>query len=175
MPYTLSPTNSFIKIHVSHTQNNRADVSMAMDRRAAFGAFGAAAVTAAVPMAAFADGAVSSATVGRARGIYGDRIAALKGAVAAGDFGAVAAEKNAFILFNSGAYPGAKTKDKKAAAIASTNDIFAAIRAGDKAALSSAYTKYVADNDITGLPEVSNSNGQGYSGDYDYKARSSAG
>ena len=42
----------------------------------------------------------------------------MKGAVAAGDFAAVAAEKNAFILFNSGAFPGTKNKDKKNAAIA---------------------------------------------------------
>ena len=148
---------------------------MSMDRRAAISAFGVAAATAAVPMAAFADGAVSSATINRARGIYGDRIASLKSAVAAGDFAAVAAEKNAFILFNSGAYPGAKSKAKKAAAIAGTNDIFAAIRAGDKAALSSAYGAYVAANDISELPTITNNDGQGYSTDYDFRSRSKAG
>ena len=148
---------------------------MAMDRRAVISAFGVAAAAGAVPMAAFADGAVSAATVNRARGIYGDRIAALKSAVAAGDFGAVAAEKNAFILFNSGAYPGVKNKANKAAAIAGTNDIFAAIRSGDKAALSSAYSAYVAANDISGLPTVAPEDGQGYSNDYDFRKLSKAG
>lgn len=56
--------------------------------------------------AAFADGAVSGATIARARGIYGGRILDLKDAVAKGDFAAVKAEKNAFVLFASGAYRG---------------------------------------------------------------------
>ena len=43
-----------------------------------------------------------------------------------GDFAAVADEKNAFVLFNSGAYPAIKDKSKKAEAIAGTNAIFAA-------------------------------------------------
>ena len=161
--------------HVFTEQNEKASVALSMDRRSAISTFGIAAATAAAPMAALADGAVSAASVGRARGIYGNRIAALKDAVASGDFGAVAAEKNAFILFNSGAYPTAKVKGKKAAAIAGTNDIFAAIRSKDKSALSSAYSKYIADNEINALPSVSADGGQGYSGDYDYKARSSAG
>ena len=38
----------------------------------------------------------------------------MKDSVAKGDFKAVAEEANAFILFNSGAYPGTKNKDKKA-------------------------------------------------------------
>ena len=56
--------------------------------------------------AAFADGAVSTATIARARGIYGGRILDLKDAVAKGDLAAVKAEKNAFVLFASGAYRG---------------------------------------------------------------------
>ena len=56
--------------------------------------------------AAHADGAVSLATIARARGIYGGKILGLKDAVASGDFAAVAAEKNAFILFCSGVYRG---------------------------------------------------------------------
>jgi len=124
---------------------------------------------------ASADGAVSGATVGRARGIYGNRIAALKEAVDKGDLAAVAQEKNAFVLFNSGVYPGAKNKDLKAAAVEGTNAIFAAIRNGDKAGLKSAYTAYVGANEISPLPDVKNSNGQGYSGDFDYRSRTSAG
>jgi prepilin-type processing-associated H-X9-DG protein len=56
--------------------------------------------------AAFADGAVSAATIARARGIYGGRILGLSDAVAKGDFEAIKAEKNAFVLFSSGAYRG---------------------------------------------------------------------
>ena len=52
----------------------------------------------------FADGSVSLATVARARGKYGFRILALKDAVEKGDLAAVAAEKNAFVLFVSGVY-----------------------------------------------------------------------
>ena len=43
-------------------------------------------------------GAVSGATILKAKVKYGTRIAALKSAVAAGDFAAVAAEKSAFIV-----------------------------------------------------------------------------
>mmetsp|Transcript_16980 Transcript_16980/g.41383 ORF Transcript_16980/g.41383 Transcript_16980/m.41383 type:complete len:152 (+) Transcript_16980:332-787(+) len=142
-----------------------------MDRRAAMGAIGAAAVVA-LPQMASADGAVSKSTVQRARFTYGVRIVDLKSAVAAGDFGAVAAEKNAFILFNSGAFPGAKNKPAKASAIAGTNAIFSAIRSKDKGALKSAYDAYVADTGIASLgAEVDSAKGQGYSGDFDYRVR----
>jgi len=147
-----------------------------MDRRAAFGAIaGAAAVVVAAPQFANADGAVSAATIGKAKAVYGDRIAALKSAVDSGNFDAVVEEKSAFVLFNSGAYPTAKDKADKAAAIAGTNEIFKAVKAGDKAALKSAYSKYVADNGIKALPAVESSKGQGYSSDFDYKRLSSAG
>ena len=147
-----------------------------MDRRVAFGQIAATgAVLAGLPSIALADGAVSAATVQRAKGLYGDRIANLKAAVEKGNFDAVAAEKNAFILFNSGAYPGAKNASKKKSAIAGTNAVFASIRSGDKAGLKSAYDAYVKDNGITGLPALATDNGQGYSGDYDFKARTKAG
>ena len=145
-----------------------------MDRRAAFGQIATAgAVLAGVPAIASADGSVSAATINRARGLYGDRIVALSSAVAAGDFKAIAEEKNAFILFNSGAY--ANNKSKKTAAIAQTNAIFSAIRAGDKAAVKSAYDTYVADNGISALPDVDPNTGQGYCNDYDFRVRSKAG
>jgi Photosystem II Psb31 protein len=146
-----------------------------MDRRAAFGAIAAGAVVAAAPQLASADGAVSAATVTKAKAVYGSRIADLKQAVDAGDFGAVAAERSAFVLFNSGAYPSSKDKDSKNAAIAGTNDIFKAVKAGDKGALKSAYSKYVAANGIKPFPKVSSATGQGYSSDYDYRRRTSAG
>ena len=145
-----------------------------MDRRTAFGQVAAAgAFLAGMPAIASADGAVSTASVQRARGTYGQRIADLGSAVAAGDFAAVAEEKNAFILFNSGAY--AKNRAAKKAAVDGTNAIFAAIRSQDKAALKSAYDSYIQANDISGLPAVDVSTGQGYSSDYDYRLRSKAG
>mmetsp|Transcript_33255 Transcript_33255/g.67098 ORF Transcript_33255/g.67098 Transcript_33255/m.67098 type:complete len:148 (-) Transcript_33255:2184-2627(-) len=141
-----------------------------MDRRAAFGQIAVTgAALASIPAVANADGAVSSATKARAKGIYGDRICALKDAVAKGDFAAVAAEKNAFILYNSGAYPTAKDKADKAAAIDGTNKIFAAIRSKDAGALKSSYDAYVKANDIKPLPDIDANFGQGYSSDYDYR------
>merc|ERR1711966_242439 len=137
------------------------------DRRTAAGQIAAgAAVLAGVPSLALADGSVSSSTRARARGIYGQRIAGLESAVNAGDFGAVAAEKNAFILFNSGAL----FKSEKAAAVKQTNAIFAAIRTKDAAGLKTAY------NSANGISAVvaDVEQGQGYSNDYDYKTRTPA-
>jgi len=152
----------------------RPTTSLDMDRRAAFGQIAAVGASVlAVPGVASADGAVSAATIGRARGIYGGRIADLNSAVDSGDFAAVVNEKNAFILFNSGVYP--KDPAKKAAAVSATNDIFSAIRSQDKAALKTAYGSYIAANDINPLPTVKTDDGQGYSNDYDYRARSKAG
>lgn len=147
-----------------------------LDRRSAFGQIATGvAVIAALPQMALADGAVSKSTVGRAKGKYGARIANLKQAVEAGDFDAVAEEKAAFILFNSGAYPQAKNKPMKAEAIKDTNAIFKALRDGDKAGMKKAYTKYVAANDIKPFPVIDKNNGQGYSGDFDYKVKTPAG
>ena len=143
-----------------------------MDRRTAATQIATtAAVLSGLPSLALADGARSAATEERARGIYGQRIAALESAVNAGDFGAVAAEKNAFILYNSGAI---SSKAKKAEAIKGTNAIFAAIRAKDAGALKSAYAAYKSSNDIKAI-KADVSTGQGYSSDYDYKTRTAAG
>lgn len=144
-----------------------------MDRRSAFAQIATAgAVLAGVPAIASADGAVSTASIQRARGVYGERVFALKEAVAAGDFAAVADEKNAFILFNSGAY--ANNKGKKAAAIGGTNEIFAAIRSKDAAKLKSSYDSYLTANEITGMPAVDVSTGQGYATDFDYRVKTKA-
>mmetsp|Transcript_28317 Transcript_28317/g.39856 ORF Transcript_28317/g.39856 Transcript_28317/m.39856 type:complete len:185 (+) Transcript_28317:112-666(+) len=155
----------------------RASTSLNMDRRAALGQFGVAAAVVAtgLPQVANADGAISGASVNRARGTYGERIAGLKSAVDAGDFAAVAAEKTAFVLFNSGVYPTSKQKAGKKAAIAGTNKIFAAIKAKDSAALKSAYAEYVSTNAITALPAVDPNSGQGYSNDFDFRTRTRAG
>ncbi|GMI49345.1 hypothetical protein ScalyP_jg9684 [Parmales sp. scaly parma] len=147
-----------------------------VDRRAALKIFTSsctsiAFLSSASLLPANADGAVSAVTKQRASGIYGTRIAALAPKVAAGDYGAVVAEKNAFILFNSGAI---KDKAKQSQAIAATNDIFAAVRSQDKKALQVAYTKYVKDFGATGLPPADPKT-QGFGNDYDYKARTSAG
>lgn len=150
-------------------------MSAEVDRRIAFGQIGiAAAGLAGLPSIAAADGAVSAATITKAKIVYGGRIAALKDAVAKGDFNAVAEEKNAFVLFNSGAYPTAKSKADKAAAIEGTNKIFAAIRSGDKGALKSAYDSYVKENDIQPIPTVDPNKGQGYSSDYSYLQKTPA-
>jgi hypothetical protein len=147
---------------------------MNMDRRSAFGQIAVAgAVLAGIPAIASADGSVSGATIARARGTYGERIVGLKAAVAAGDFKAIAEEKNAFILFNSGSY--ANNRGMKKAAVAQTNDIFKAIRSGDKAAVQKAYDTYIAANKITGLPEVDSKDGQGFSNDFDYRSKTKAG
>lgn len=147
-----------------------------MDRRAAFGSIAAgAAAFVAAPQLALADGAVTTQTIQKARVVYGSRIYDLKAAVEKGDFGAVAEEKNAFVLFNSGAYPYSKDKAQKKEAIKLTNAIFAAIKAGDKAALKDTYNKYVAFNEITAFPVVDSSKGQGYSTDFDYRRLTKAG
>jgi Photosystem II Psb31 protein len=153
----------------------RVSTSLNMDRRAAFGAIAGAAAVVAAPQFASADGAVSAATINRSKSIYGEKISALKSAVDSGNFDAVVAEKNAFVLFNSGAYPRAKDKDLKAKAIAGTNAIFSAVKAGDKAALKSAYNAYVSSNNIKSIPQVSTENGQGFSSDFDFKKRTAAG
>jgi hypothetical protein len=142
-----------------------------MDRRNVMGAIAAAGAVVALPQMASADGSISSASIQRARYKFGSRISALKGAVAAGDFAAVAEEKSAFILFNSGAYPRVKDKPKKAEAIAGTNAIFSAIRSKDKAALKSAYDAFVNDNGISDFSKIQNDSGQGYSADFDYRVR----
>lgn len=152
----------------------RASTALNMDRRAAFTTIAGAAVVTVAPQLAFADGAVSAASRLKARTVYGNRIYDLKTAVDAGNFDAVAAEKSAFVLFNSGAYAKDKTGAKQAA-IEGTNAIFAAIKAGDKAALKTAYSKYVASNEITPLPKVDNQKGQGYSSDFDYRRGTQAG
>lgn len=146
-----------------------------MDRRAAFGQIGAAAaVLAGVPSVALADGAISSASKTKAKVVYGSRIADLKGAIDKGDFGAVVAEKNAFILFNSGVYPTVKEKAQKKAAIEDVNAIFAAIRKGDKSGAKAAYDKYVKKNDIKSLAELNAGEGQSYSSDYGYTVKTPA-
>ena len=149
-----------------------ASTALNMDRRTAAGQIAVgAAVLAGVPSLALADGAKSASTRSRARGIYGQRIAGLEAAVNAGDFGAVAAEKNAFILFNSGAIGG---KDEKAVAVKATNEIFAAIRGKDAGALKSAYNAYKTANDLAPIT-VGINEGQGASNDYDFKSRTAAG
>jgi Photosystem II Psb31 protein len=146
-----------------------------MDRRAAFSTIAGAAAVISVPQFAFADGAVSNASKEKARLKYGDRIIALKSAVESGNFDAVAAEKSAFILYNSGTYPTAKDKPLKAKAVAGTNAIFSAVKSGDKAALKTAYTAYIASNGIKPLPSVDSDKGQGYSSDFDYRRRTKSG
>jgi Photosystem II Psb31 protein len=157
----------------SHLSLQRPTTALSMDRRAAVAA--AVGLVVAAPQLARADGAVSVATTLKAKTVYGGRIAALKDAVEKGDFAAVADEKSAFVLFNSGAYPTAKSKAAKKAAIEGTNAIFAAVASGDKAGLKSAYSAYVKANEIKGFPVVVGKSGQGYSSDFDYRRGTAAG
>jgi len=155
--------------------SERAATSLNMDRRAAMGGIAAAAGIAAMPGMALADGATSTASIQRAKYVYGTRISALKEAVAKGDFAAVASEKNAFILYNSGSYPGVKNKEAKNNAIAATNEIFKAIREKDAKALKTAYTAYLKTVDMSDYSAINADQGQGYSADYDYRVRTNQG
>jgi len=149
------------------------------DRREVMQALaGAVAGAVVMPQVAMADGAVSVATIQRARGIYGGRIAGLKDAVSKGDFAAVESEKNAFILFNSGAYRtnSPKAKAEKAATVAAYQDVLAAVSAKDAGKLKTSYAAYVkaADIDINPKP-LDQMSGQGYSNDYDWKVKTDKG
>jgi len=152
--------------------SERAVTALNMDRRSAMGAVAAAGVVVAMPSVASADGAVSKATQQRSKYKFGVRITALKDAVNKGDFAAVAAEKNAFVLYNSGAFPTLKQKPEKSRAIAATNKIFAAIRSKDAGALKTSYADYLKEVSMSDYQaKLDSSQGQGYSTDSDYRAR----
>lgn len=125
------------------------------------------------PKPALADGAVSPATAQRAKGIYGARIAALKGAVEKGDFAAVEEEKTAFTLFNSGAFK-TNSKEAKAASVKATDSILAACASKDKAALKSSYDAFMKNAKID-TSSIDLSYGQGYASEFDWKARTNKG
>lgn len=132
-------------------------------------ASGAAAVAAAaLPSAAFADGAKSLATQARSRGIYGARIEGLKSAVDKGETAAVLSEKNAFILFNSGVYSTDKAKFAEAHKL--SEEVLAAAAAGDTGALKTAYAAYVKYTEKkSGYNGAGD--GQGLGSEFDYKNR----
>ncbi|CAN0383582.1 unnamed protein product, partial [Hapterophycus canaliculatus] len=133
-----------------------------------FGASAAVVAAAAVPGAAFADGAKSGATQARARGIYGGRIAALKGAVDKGDTAAVLNEQNVFRLFNSGVYSTDKAKFAKAEELA--KEVVAAASQNDAKAMKDSYAAYVKYTEKkSGYSGVGD--GQGFGSEFDYKNR----
>eukprot|EP00903_Cladosiphon_okamuranus_P009582 g9124.t1 len=138
-----------------------------------FGGTAAFAVAAAVaPGAALADGAVSGATQARARGIYGGRIAALKGAVDKGDASAVLEEQNCFRLFNSGVYSTDKAKFKQAEELAKS--VVQAASAGDAKALKESYAAYMKYTEKkSGYNGAGD--GQGLGSEFDYKNRTPLG
>lgn len=135
----------------------------------AFATAGAALAAAAVmPTPAFADGAKSASTQARARGIYGTRLEGLKSAVDKGDAAAVLAEKNAFILFNSGVYSTDKAKFAKASDLAQA--VIVSANAGDVAGLKKAYSEYMKYTVVkSGYATVGD--GQGFGSEFDYKNR----
>ena len=103
----------------------------------------AASVALGLPLAAQADGANSAATVARAKGIYGSRIAKLAGKDAA----AVAAEENAFTLYLSGAFRSPISGDakvKKAELTALSKTILKAAKAGDSAGAQAGLKTFIA-------------------------------
>ena len=151
------------------------------DRRAVLSTIASVGALSALAPAAFADGAVSAATVARARGIYGARISALKvrpppnlpgrppaenrargaarssapranltralpsacaqEAAAKGDLGAFEAERGVFDIFASSGYARTSIEEKKAVK-AGVASIYAAVKAGDKAALKTSYDAF---------------------------------
>mmetsp|Transcript_66021 Transcript_66021/g.148999 ORF Transcript_66021/g.148999 Transcript_66021/m.148999 type:complete len:158 (+) Transcript_66021:254-727(+) len=128
--------------------------------------------------AASADGAVSTTTVARARGIYGSRILALEDAVAKGNLAAVAEEKNAFILFCSGVYTrkGAKEAALKAKAVAASDALLAAVEKGDTAGAKAAYKEFLSVAAIAKPYEGKDkAYSQGYSTEYDWKYKTPKG
>merc|ERR1711904_369011 len=147
------------------------------DRREVMQAL-AGAVAGAVVMPQVAMANSNAPAIQRARGIYGGRIAGLKDAVSKGDFAAVESEKNAFILFNSGAYRtnSPKAKAEKAATVAAYEDVLAAVSAKDAGKLKTSYAAYVkaADIDINPKP-LDQMSGRGYSNDYDWKVKTDKG
>uniref|UniRef100_A0A6V1UIU7 Photosystem II Psb31 protein domain-containing protein n=1 Tax=Heterosigma akashiwo TaxID=2829 RepID=A0A6V1UIU7_HETAK len=151
-------------------------VVMQMEGRREFlnAAFGAA-VVAGAAMPAFADGAVSTATVQRARGIYGGRIEDLKSAVDAGNIAAVAEEINAFKLFASGAYAKKSPADKASqklvnAAIAEIED---GIKTNNAGKVKSGYAKVIEAGELNysdfKYDGKDRAYSQGYSSDFDWK------
>lgn len=133
-----------------------------------FGTTAAVVAAASVPSAAFADGAKSLATQSRARGIYGNRIAALKGAVDKGDTAAILEEQNVFRLFNSGVYSTDKAKFAKAEELAKS--VVTSASSGDAKGLKDSYAAYVKYTEKkSGYNGAGD--GQGFGSEFDYKNR----
>lgn len=156
----------------SMTMSSSEPISRAQALTNVFASGAAAIAAAAVPGAAFADGAKSMATKSRARGIYGSRIEALKSAVDKGDTAKVLEEQSCFVLFNSGVYSSDKVKFAEADKLARA--VVQAASAGDAASLKSsyaAYTKYIENK--SGFNGAGD--GQGFGSEFDYKNRTPLG
>jgi hypothetical protein len=121
-------------------------------RRAVLSTFGAA--VAAAPLAAFADGANSPATMERARSIYGSRVARLQTADAA----TILEEKNCFTLFTTGAYRSVKDKEVKAKLTALSKTAIAAAKKGDASAANAAVKEFVKVGEIKIIDTVQGGN-----------------
>ena len=138
LPAFNSPLASRI---VSPSAASSVTMNAAQSRRALLQT--AASVALGLPLAAQADGANSAATVARAKGIYGSRIAKLAGKDAA----AVAAEENAFTLYLSGAFRAPISGDakvKKAELTALSKTILKAAKAGDSAGAQAGLKTFIA-------------------------------
>lgn len=115
---------------------------------------GAGAALAAVPLAAFADGANSRATAERARAIYGSRVYRLQTASAA----TIADEAAVLQLFITGSYRGADSKPTAAALKKLSKSIVASAKAGDESAAKAGLKEFVALGKITELDSVAGGN-----------------
>ncbi|CAM9481356.1 unnamed protein product [Ascophyllum nodosum] len=156
----------------SMTMSSSQPISRAQALNNVFASGAAAIAAAAVPGAAFGDGATSLATQARARGIYGSRIEGLKGAVDKGDTKAVLIEQSSFALFNSGVFSTNKTKFREAEKLAKA--VVEAATLGDASALKSAYAAYFKyiekKSGYSGATD-----GQGLGSEFDYKNRTPQG
>lgn len=117
----------------------------------------AAAVVAAAPLAAVADGASSKAVLERSRAIYGSRVFRLQDASAE----AILEEKNAFALFTTGAYPrtgNAAFKDTQSTLKDLGKKAIASAKAGDKAGANAAVKEFVKAGNIRELDIVKGGN-----------------
>lgn len=112
------------------------------------------AATALMPFAAFADGANSKATIERAKGIYGSRIARLASASPA----EVLDEANAFTLYITGTCRSVDKKDQKKTLTALAKKITTSAKAGDAAATTAGVKEFIAAEKLTELDRVKGNN-----------------
>jgi type II secretory pathway component PulC len=134
------------------TVNRRGEASMSVTRRGMLQS--AAAAAAAVPLAAYADGATSKAQTERSRAIYGSRVFRL----AKADAETVLEEQNAIQLFITGSYRSSADSATKKKLVALQKDIVKAAKAGDTAGAQAGLKSFIALAEIRELDTVAGGN-----------------